>query len=91
MLTIYRLCAIFGIPSDTHTWCAYQSDLSSTWGSAAYLFSSVLQWYEAVNKGPVLAFPNVNPIHEYHIEHDHQGTEGDELQSPVWPSSSSTG
>lgn len=25
-------------------------DLSSMWGSAAYLISSLLQWYEAVNK-----------------------------------------
>jgi hypothetical protein len=32
--------------------------LSSTWGSLAYLISSWLQWYESVNKGPVLAFPN---------------------------------
>ncbi|KAF2719606.1 hypothetical protein K431DRAFT_286566 [Polychaeton citri CBS 116435] len=54
----FLLCAIFGIPSDTHTWCAYQSDLSSMWGSAAYLISSLLQWYEAVNKGAVLSFPN---------------------------------
>jgi len=37
---------------------AYESSLSSTWGSLAYLTSSWLQWYESVNNGPVLAFPN---------------------------------
>lgn len=28
------------------------------WGSFAYLVSSYLQWFESVNNGPVLAFPN---------------------------------
>ncbi|KAK7185241.1 hypothetical protein PSPO01_08758 [Paraphaeosphaeria sporulosa] len=54
----FLLCACFGLGSEKHTWCEYQSDLSSMWGSAAYLFSSLLQWYEAVSDGPVLAFPN---------------------------------
>ena len=31
----------------------YQSDLASMWGSAGYLISSLLQWYEAINKHPV--------------------------------------
>ena len=35
------------------SWAAYESDLSSTWGSAAYLIGSFLQWYEALNKRPV--------------------------------------
>ncbi|KAJ4351709.1 uncharacterized protein N0V89_007052 [Didymosphaeria variabile] len=54
----FLLCACFGLGSHKYTWCEYQSDLSSTWGSASYLFSSLLQWYEAVGAGPVLAFPN---------------------------------
>jgi len=53
---------VFGILSLNHSWAGYQSDLSSMWGSAAYLISSLLQWYEAVNKGPVLAFPNTNNV-----------------------------
>ncbi|KAF2642445.1 hypothetical protein P280DRAFT_423112, partial [Massarina eburnea CBS 473.64] len=51
----FLLCACFGLGSHKYTWCEYQSDLSSTWGSVAYLFSSLLQWYESVSAGPVLA------------------------------------
>lgn len=54
----FLLSASFGLRSAELTWCAYQSSLSSMWGSFAYLVSSWLQWYETVNKGPVLAFPN---------------------------------
>lgn len=54
----FLLSAAFGIRSDAHTWCEYQSSLSSMWGSFAYLVSSYLQWFESVNNGPVLAFPN---------------------------------
>ena len=50
-----RLCGCFGIAS-ANTGMEYQSDLSSLWGSTAYLFSSLLQWYEAVNKHPVAEF-----------------------------------
>lgn len=78
ILTSYRLSAIFGIPSDAQTWAAYQSGLSSFWGSTAYLFSSLLQWYEAVNKGDVLAFPNANVLHETLYDDDNIGV-GDEV------------
>ncbi|KAL5421837.1 hypothetical protein PMIN04_005259 [Paraphaeosphaeria minitans] len=54
----FLLCACFGLGSEKYTWCEYQSNLFSMCGSAAYLFSSLLQWYEAVSAGPVLAFPN---------------------------------
>ena len=53
MLTMYRLCSIFGILSYTSTGNEYQSSLSTTWGSIAYLIGSMLQWYEAVNKHSV--------------------------------------
>jgi hypothetical protein len=55
-----RLIAIFGFYSDNHTWAAYQSSLSSIWGSTFYMMSGLFQWYEAINDnvGPVLAFPN---------------------------------
>ncbi|KAK3069914.1 hypothetical protein LTR53_011376 [Teratosphaeriaceae sp. CCFEE 6253] len=49
----FELCAAFGPASADKTWCAYQSSLSSLWGSGAYLIGSLLQWYEAVNKHPV--------------------------------------
>ena len=53
---MYRLCAIFGILSYDSTGNEYQSSLSTTWGSFAYLAGSVLQWYEAVNKHSVQDF-----------------------------------
>ncbi|KAK4556488.1 hypothetical protein LTR86_006632 [Recurvomyces mirabilis] len=48
----FELCAGFGPAGITVTGYEYQSSLSSTWGSAAYLIGSMLQWYEAVNKHP---------------------------------------
>ncbi|KAK5742351.1 hypothetical protein LTR17_003363 [Elasticomyces elasticus] len=48
----FELCAGFGPAGANSSWCAYQSSLSSMWGSGAYLIGSVLQWYEAVNKHP---------------------------------------
>ncbi|KAF2802282.1 uncharacterized protein BDZ99DRAFT_576980 [Mytilinidion resinicola] len=54
----FLMSAAFGIRANDLTWCEYQSSLASVWGSFAYLVSSWLQWYESVNKGPVLAFPN---------------------------------
>ncbi len=53
---MYRLCAIFGIQAYTSTGNEYQSSLSTTWGSFAYLAGSTLQWYEAVNKHSVQDF-----------------------------------
>lgn len=44
---------MFGISSYTNTGLEYQADLSTTWGSIAYLTGSALQWYEAVNKHSV--------------------------------------
>ena len=34
--------------------CAYQSDLTVIWASAVFLFSSLLQWYESMEKYPVV-------------------------------------
>jgi hypothetical protein len=54
-LTWTRFCGIFGfveVATEAH-WAGYQSELSSTWGSFAYLISGFCQWYEAVNKHPV--------------------------------------
>ncbi|KAK5171236.1 uncharacterized protein LTR77_004380 [Saxophila tyrrhenica] len=47
----FELCAVFGVPGES--WTAYQSSLSSMWGSIFFLLSSLLQWYEAINKHPV--------------------------------------
>lgn len=49
----FELCAAFGVPSGNLHWASYQSDLSSMWGSAAYLIGSFLQWYEALSKNPI--------------------------------------
>ncbi|KAK5691968.1 hypothetical protein LTR97_011139 [Elasticomyces elasticus] len=48
----FELCAGFGPAGANSSWCAYQSSLSSMWGSGAYLIGSMLQWYEAINKHP---------------------------------------
>ena len=37
-------------------WGQYQADLGTIYGSGAYLTSSLLQWYEAVNKREKLEF-----------------------------------
>lgn len=50
ILTYIRLCGALGTASYSSTGAYYQSGLSSLWGSAAYLLSSLFQWYEAVNK-----------------------------------------
>lgn len=49
----FELSAAFGVPSGSKHWAEYQSDLSSMWGSAAYLIGSFLQWYEALSKNPI--------------------------------------
>lgn len=50
----FELSAAFGTASGyTGTWAEYQADLSSMWGSAAYLIGSFLQWYEALSRNPV--------------------------------------
>jgi len=36
------------------SWCAYQSDLSLTWASIAFLIGSMLLWYESLDKFPVV-------------------------------------
>lgn len=56
MLTVNRrLIGVFGVINEATGahWALYQSGLSGTWGSFAYLLSSLCQWYEAVNKHPV--------------------------------------
>ncbi|KAK4542737.1 hypothetical protein LTR36_006309 [Oleoguttula mirabilis] len=51
----FELSAALGTASLLYAgaWAEYQADLSSLWGSAAYLIGSSLQWYEALNKNPV--------------------------------------
>ncbi|KAF2097943.1 hypothetical protein NA57DRAFT_66460 [Rhizodiscina lignyota] len=48
----FELCGSLG-PASGNSGAVYQSSLSSLWGSCAFLISSVLQWYEAMNKNPV--------------------------------------
>lgn len=47
----WTLSASFGYCSPS--WCAYQSNLSTLWASFAFLFGSLLLWYEALDKYPV--------------------------------------
>ncbi|CAK3926089.1 integral membrane [Lecanosticta acicola] len=47
----WTLSAAFGYC--TPSWCEYQSDLSLIWASFAFLFGSLLLWYEALDKYPV--------------------------------------
>ncbi|KAK3710058.1 hypothetical protein LTR37_010489 [Vermiconidia calcicola] len=50
----FELCAVFGAASYyIEPWPEIESSLSSMWGSAFFLISSLLQWYEAINKHPV--------------------------------------
>lgn len=72
MLTFSRLCGALGPASFTNTGAEYQSSLSSMWGSIGYLLSSLLQWYEAVNKHEnveISAWPkNVDPSYPGQLE-----------------------
>lgn len=45
----HRMCGALG-PAYGNSSAVYQSALSSFWGSAAFLISSLIQWYEAINK-----------------------------------------
>jgi hypothetical protein len=47
----WTLSASFGYC--TPSWCGYQSDLSLLWASVAFMFGSLLLWYEALDKYPV--------------------------------------
>ncbi|KAK4619460.1 hypothetical protein CLAFUW4_11157 [Fulvia fulva] len=67
----FELCACFGTAAAVREWhwAEYQSDLSSMWGSAAYLTGSFLQWYEALNKNPLeelLNEPGEMKSHQIH-------------------------
>lgn len=48
----WTLSASFGYCSAS--WCEYQSDLSLLWASVAFLIGSLLLWYEALDKYPVV-------------------------------------
>ncbi|EME38238.1 hypothetical protein DOTSEDRAFT_83702 [Dothistroma septosporum NZE10] len=48
----WTMSAAFGYC--TAHWCEYQSDLSLLWASIAFLVGSVLLWYEALDKHPVV-------------------------------------
>ncbi|KAJ6112143.1 hypothetical protein N7523_008204 [Penicillium sp. IBT 18751x] len=47
----WTLAASFGYC--TSSWCAYQSYLTLTWASVAFMIGSMLLWYEALQKYPV--------------------------------------
>jgi hypothetical protein len=51
----FTLSASFGIAYQVteKDWLLYHTGLSTTWGSAAFLIASVVQWYESVNKHSV--------------------------------------
>jgi hypothetical protein len=71
----FVLCATFGIASWSSTGNEYQSSLSTTWGSFAYLIGSMLQWYEAANKHSVqdLLENELNPSRLQPIESQRSG------------------
>lgn len=48
----FTLCPAFGY--DTASWAQYQASLSTFWGSWAFLIGSVIQWYESLDKHPVV-------------------------------------
>ena len=48
----WTLSASYGYCSAS--WCEYQSDLSLIWASIAFLAGSLVLWYEALDKFPVL-------------------------------------
>lgn len=48
----WTLSASFGYCSAS--WCEYQSDLSLLWASVAFTIGSLLLWYEALDKYPVV-------------------------------------
>lgn len=85
---MYRLCAIFGILSYDSTGNEYQSSLSTTWESFAYLAGRVMQWYEAVNKHSVQDCdaeangPQLRPMKSGNSERNgaKQGTQMDRVQ-----------
>jgi hypothetical protein len=47
----FTICPAFGY--DRSSWAQYQACLSTFWGSWAFLISSVIQWYESLEKFPV--------------------------------------
>ncbi|RMY73383.1 hypothetical protein D0862_14296 [Hortaea werneckii] len=56
----WTLSAAFGYC--TTSWCGYQGDLSLLWASIAYLIGSVLLWYEAMEKYPVVRMGGVMTV-----------------------------
>lgn len=55
----FTLCPAFGF--DPSSWAQYQSSCSTFWGSWAFLVGSVLQWYESLDKFPVVERPRPVP------------------------------
>ena len=48
----FTMCPAFGY--DESSWAQYQACLSTFWGSWAFLIGSVIQWYESLEKYPVV-------------------------------------
>ncbi|SMQ48316.1 unnamed protein product [Zymoseptoria tritici ST99CH_3D7] len=48
----FLLCPCFGF--DSQPWAQYQACLATLWGSWAFLIGSVVQWYECLEKNPVV-------------------------------------
>ncbi|KAL9083941.1 MAG: hypothetical protein Q9159_005496 [Coniocarpon cinnabarinum] len=52
----FILSGIFGAIEYDYEWGDLQAEIATIWGSVGYLISSLLQWYEAMNKRPVPEF-----------------------------------
>ncbi|KAI9818662.1 MAG: hypothetical protein M1826_001343 [Phylliscum demangeonii] len=50
----FTLSGALGYCSFSSSRCLYQSSLATFWGSWAFLIGSVLQWYESLDKHPVV-------------------------------------
>jgi hypothetical protein len=48
----FLLCPCFGL--DSRPWAQYQACLATFWGSCAFLVGSLIQWYECLEKNPVV-------------------------------------
>lgn len=48
----FALCPAFGF--STKSWAQYQSSCSTFWGSWAFMIGSTIQWYESLDKFPVV-------------------------------------
>jgi hypothetical protein len=49
----FTLCGALGFAS-SNSGCVYQGSLATFWGSWCFLIGSVIQWYESLDKFPVV-------------------------------------